>query len=110
MQIPTITEMLSLLVQGVGAGAVLAFLAEKSAWFQKLSSAVKGRLVFGLSVGLPLGAQLLLGLVPPSVWEIVQPYWAALAAGFVGWAGSQAIYLGVIKPAKAREQSFNILE
>ena len=110
MQIPTITEVLSLLAQGIGAGAVLAFLAEKSTWFQKLSSDVKNWLIFGLSVGLPLVAQLLLSLVPPDVWTAIQPYWAAIAAGFVGWAGSQAVYLGVIKPAQARERSVSILE
>ena len=110
MQIPTIVEVLSLLAQGVGAGVVLAFLAEKSTWFQKLESERKGWLVFGVSVGLPLVAQLLLGFVPPGVWEAIQPYWQALAAGFIAWAGSQAAYLGLIKPAQERERTVRLLE
>jgi len=110
MNVPSITEVLSLLAQGVGAGVVLAFLAEKSGWFQKLSSSAKGWLVFGLSLGLPLLAQVLLQFVPSSVWAAIQPFWQALAAGFIGWAGSQAAYLGIIKPAQAREQAAHILE
>lgn len=102
-KIPSLVEVLSLLAQGVGAGFVLALLAEKSGWFQQLNAQRKGWLIFGLSMGLPLLAQLLLQFVPPNVWEILQPYWYALAAGFISWAGSQVAYLGVIKKAPKRE-------
>lgn len=101
-KIPSLVEVVSLLAQGVGAGFVLAFLAEKSGWFQKLSSRAKSWWIFGLSVGLPIVAQLLLQFVPANVWDILQPYWYALAAGFVSWAGSQVAYLGVIKKSAAR--------
>lgn len=98
MEIPEVMSVLAMLAQGVGAGFVLSFLAEKSAWFQGLDGEKKGWLVFGLSLGLPLLAQVLLAVVPPEMWAVVQPFWRAVAAGFVGWAGSQAAYLGIIKP------------
>ncbi len=102
-EIPGVTQVLELLAQGVGAGFVLAFMAEKVSWFQDLPAERKSAVVFLLSVGLPLAAQLLLQLTPPDFWAAIQPYWNALAAGFIGWAGSQAAYLGIIKPAQRDE-------
>ena len=104
-EIPGVVEILELLAKGVGAGFVLAFLAEKVGWFQKLPSEKKNILILALSIGLPIVAQLLLQFVPGSVWEAIQPYWNALAAGFIGWAGSQAAYLGIIKPAARAAKS-----
>jgi hypothetical protein len=101
-QVPTILETLALLTQGAGVGLVLAFLAEKWPWFQRLPSDQKGWWIFGLSVGLPFLAQLLLTIVPLDVWAAIEPFWNAVATGFVGWAGSQAVYLGIVKPAQAR--------
>ena len=63
-----------------------------------------------LSLGLPVLAQLLLQFVPSNVWAALQPYWSALAAGFVGWAGSQAAYIGLIKPQQERERTDKLLE
>lgn len=100
MEIPGLIDVLQLLAQGVGAGFVLAFLAEKVKWFQQLAPDKKNILVLALSIGLPILAQVLLQFVPASVWMAIEPYWRALAAGFVGWAGSQAAYLGIIKPAE----------
>ena len=105
MDIPDVVDVLSLLAQGVGAGFVLSFLAEKSQWFQALKPEVKSWLIFGLSVGLPVLAQLLLMVVPASVWEAIQPFWMALAGGFISWAGSQAAYLGIIKPVTRRKNA-----
>jgi len=98
MEIPGVMEILSVLASGVGAGFVLAFLAEKVAWFQELPSDKKNVLIMALSLGLPVLATALLQFVPAEVWAAIEPYWRALAAGFVGWAGSQVAYLGYIKP------------
>lgn len=100
MEIPGFVDVLRLLAQGVGAGFVLAFLAEKVGWFQQLPAEKKNLVILVLSVGLPIVAQVLLQFVPAQVWTAIEPYWSALAAGFVGWAGSQAAYLGIIKPAE----------
>jgi hypothetical protein len=43
------------------------------------------------------------------VWVAIEPYWRALAAGFVGWAGSQAAYLGIIKPAARAAKTDRLL-
>lgn len=102
MDVPGIQEVLGLLASGVGAGFVLSFLAEKVGWFQALSSQKKNVLVLALSIGLPVLAQVLLQFVPAQVWAAIEPYWRALAAGFVGWAGSQAAYVGIIKPQQLR--------
>lgn len=110
MEVPEFVDVLRLLAQGVGAGFVLAFLAEKVGWFKKQPSEKKNIIILALSIGLPILAQVLLQFVPASVWVAIEPYWRALAAGFVGWAGSQTAYLGIIKPAQARERSLNDLE
>ena len=110
MEVPRITEVLSVLASGVGAGFVLAFLAEKVGWFQRLPGQQKSVLVMGLSLGLPVLAQALLQFVPADVWAAIQPYWAALASGFVGWAGSQAAYVGLIKPQQERTRALHALE
>jgi len=98
MEVPGLTEVLGVLASGVGAGFVLAFLAEKVAWFQALPADKKNIVIMALSLGLPVLARVLLQVVPAEVWVAIEPYWHALAAGFVGWAGSQAAYLGLIKP------------
>lgn len=109
MEIPGLIDVLQLLAQGVGAGFVLAFLAEKVGWFQQLPSEKKNIVILVLSVGLPILAQVLLQFVPASVWVAIEPYWRALAAGFVGWAGSQAAYLGIIKPAARAAKTDRLL-
>ena len=102
MQIPNIFEVLSLLVSGVASGFVLSFLAEKTTLFQKLSSQAKTWVVLGISIGLPVIGQVLIQFVPPSFWEAVQPYWQALATGFVVWMGSQYAYTKLVRPESER--------
>ncbi len=90
--IPGLVEVLKMLTAGVGVGAVISFLFEKITFFQNLSSQAKWWVVFGLSLGLPLAAQVALQFVPPDVWAMLEPYWQALAAGFLVWVGSQVVH------------------
>lgn len=92
--VPDIVDVLALIAEGVGAGFVLAFLAEKFEWFQQLPSRTKWWLILIVSLAFPVVAQALLDYVPLDVWSQIEPYWRALALGFVGWAGSQAVHLG----------------
>ncbi len=110
VEAPSLVDALSMLAQGAGVALVLAFLAERSPWFQGLRSDVKSWVIFGISLGLPLVAQILLQLVPAELWATLEPYWQAFAVGFIGWAGSQAAYIGLIKPASERERVSKILE
>lgn len=98
MQIPNIFDVLSLLVSGVAGGYILSFIAEKTTLFQKLSAQAKSWLIFAVSILLPLIGQLLIQFVPVAFWEVVQPYWAALATGFVVWMGSQHAYVKHVRP------------
>jgi hypothetical protein len=100
-EVPSLVDALGMLSQGVGVGLVLAFLAEKVLAFQTLSAQAKGWVIFGVSMGLPLVATVILNLVPADILNVAEPYWHALAVGFIGWAGSQALYQGIIKPAAA---------
>ena len=92
-EVPGLVEVLGMLASGIGVGAVLAFLFEHFGWFQNLSGHGRWWLVFGVSLGLPLLAQVALQLVPAEVWVALQPYWKALASGFLAWAGSQVAHL-----------------
>ena len=84
------------------------FLFERFKWFQNLSSDAKWWVIFGLSLGLPLLAQVLLQFVPADVWAMLEPYWRALASGFLTWAGSQAAHLA--NKALSRDgRTFNLL-
>ena len=99
-QVPSLLEMLGLLAQGVGTGFVLAFLFERSGRFAGLASETKWRIVFATSLALPVVAQLLLDVVPVTIVAVLDPYWRALAAGFLGWAGSQVAFKTLVKPAR----------
>lgn len=103
LPLPSVFE---LLAQGIGVGAVLAFLFERFKWFQGLTGDARWWVVFGFSLGLPLIAQLLLQFVPAEAWAIVEPYWRALAAGFLAWAASQGAHM-LQKVAEAR--SFRVI-
>jgi hypothetical protein len=92
--VPTLVDVLALIAQGVGAGFVLAFLAERFEWFQQLPARAKWWVIFGVSIAAPIAAQALLDFVPAHVWTQIEPYWQALALGFLSWAGSQAVHLG----------------
>jgi len=92
-EVPELEEVAAMLAQGIGLGSVIAFLFEEFDWFQGLSSKGRWWLVLGLSLGLPLLAQLALQFVPAQVWSDLQPYWKALASGFLVWAGGQLAHL-----------------
>ena len=85
-------DALKLLAQGVGVGAVISFLFERFKWFHSLTSNQRWWMIFGLSLGLPMLATLALQVIPLETWAMLEPYWRALAAGFVGWAGSQVAH------------------
>ena len=91
--VPGLVEVLTMLAQGLGVGAVLAFLFENIGWFQRLEGKAKWWVVFGFSLGLPLLAQVALEFVPAEAWAMLEPYWKALAAGFLAWVGSQVAHL-----------------
>jgi len=104
--VPPLPGVFALLAQGVGVGAVLAFLFERFKWFQTLTGETRWWVIFGLSLGLPMIAQLLLQFVPAEAWAIIEPYWRALAAGFLAWAASQGAHM-LQKVAEAR--SFRVI-
>ena len=88
----SLVDVLSLMAQGAGVGAVLSFLFERVGWFQQLKPEARWWVIFALSLGLPVAAQMAVQLAPPSIWTILEPYWQALAAGFLIWAGSQGTH------------------
>jgi len=91
--VPSLVEVLAMLAQGLGTGAILAFLFENFGWFQRLEGQAKWWFVFGVSIVLPLLAQVALQFVPAEVWAMLEPYWKALALGFLSWAGSQVAHM-----------------
>lgn len=99
--VPGLVEILTMLAGGIGVGTVISFLFEKIGFFQGLSSQTKWWVIFGLSVGLPLLAELLLQFVPADAWAVLGPYWKALAGGFLTWAGSQVAYKVFNRPVGA---------
>ena len=89
MDVPKLVEFLAMVAGGGFSSVVVAFLLEHWPWFQSLESETKKWIVLAVYVVLPVGATALLQNVPPEFWEVLQPYWNALALGFVGWVGSQ---------------------
>jgi len=87
--VPSLPSVLAMLASGVGVGAVLAFMFEKIEWFQSLPSNARWWVILGLSIGLPVAAQAALQFVPAQIWAAIEPYWKAVATGFLIWAGSQ---------------------
>lgn len=92
MNILSLVEVVRLLATGGGIGAILSFLLERVDWFQKLPSQARYWLILAVSIGLPVLATVALQFVPAAVWEALQPYWNALAAGFLVWLSSQAAH------------------
>ena len=90
--VPALTEVLTMLASGIGVGTTIAFLFERILWFQNLNSDVKWWTMFGLSLGLPVLARIALQFIPVDVWAAVEPYWKAVATGFLIWAGSQVVH------------------
>jgi hypothetical protein len=91
-EIPSLASFLTLVAGGGFAGAVVAFALEHIGSFQKLNAEVKKWLVLTLYVVPPLAATALMQFVPASVWTVLEPYWRALAIGFVGWVTSQVVH------------------
>ena len=83
---------LDAMATAAGVGAVIAFLFERFAWFQALSGEGRSAVIIGLCIGLPLIARLLIEFLPAQVWEVAEPYWQTIAAGFLVWASSQAAH------------------
>lgn len=90
---PGLVEVLKMLAQGIGVGAVTAFLFEKFKWFQALGTEAKWWTILGISLGLPILAEIALQFVPAATWALLEPYWMAIASGFLAWAGSQTVHL-----------------
>ena len=90
---PGLVEVLGMLAQGIGVGAVIAFLMEKFGWFQALKPESKWWVILGISMGLPILAEIALQFVPADTWALLEPYWRAIASGFLAWAGSQGVHL-----------------
>ena len=91
-EVPALFDVLQMLACGVGVGAVIAFLFEHISWFRRLNSEAKWWIIFILSLGLPLAAEAAIQFVPPDVLAQLEPWWQALAAGFLTWAGSQVAH------------------
>ena len=90
--IPSLVEAVGMLASGAAVGAVISFLAERLGLFQNLSPKAKQAVMFVLSLGLPLGAMLLLQYIPADTWATLEPYWQAVATGFLIWLGSQVTH------------------
>lgn len=90
--VPSFVEMLTRMAAGGVAGVVLSFVLEHVAAFQRVSGETRKWLVLGMFVGLPIAATAALQFVPGAVWVVLEPYWRALALGFVAWVGSQAAH------------------
>lgn len=103
--VPSLVQVVEMLAVGLGGGAILSFLFEHFTWFGNLPSSAKFWLVFGVTVGLPLLARVLLQVIPADVWAVLEPYWRALALGFLAWLASQVAYLG--QKAAQRKRSLS---
>jgi hypothetical protein len=77
-----------------GAGPAVAFFLATQAWFNKLKNDdLKVAIVMSCIVFIPLVAKVLIDLVPPEVWAVIQPYWSVgVGALLIGWPLSQVIY------------------
>lgn len=103
--IPDLATVLRLLAEGGAVGVILSWLLENVPAFQRLSADQKRWGTLGLSLLLPLLAEVLLQYVQAATWAALTPFWLALARGFVSWAGTQLNYYGVIKPQQRAMQT-----
>ena len=90
--IPPLIEFVRNVAAGAWAPLLVAFLLERVVWFQKLSAEAKKWVVPAIFVVLPILAQVALQFVPADAWALLEPYWNAIALGFVGYVGSQAAH------------------
>ena len=91
-ELPTLLEFLRGLAAGGWVPVIIAFLLEHFSWFQSMKPETKKWFVLGLFVIIPLVAMALVQFVPAEVWTLLEPYWNALALGFLGWLGSQVAH------------------
>ena len=89
--VPTIEGALHWVAAGL-AGPMLSLFLERAAWFQKLDHYRKWYLIIGLNICVSLAAVALLNYVPAGTWQVVEPFWSALALMFVNLMGSQATH------------------
>ena len=96
MEVPGLAKALSLLAGGLVVGPIVAFLFQTapgiSTLFERLGSTAKWWIIFGLSLGLPLLAQVVIQFVPPDVILALEPFYKSVALGFMFWAGSQGTH------------------
>lgn len=92
-EIPSLFEFILQIGGGGFVSVIIAFLLEHIRPFQELKPEAKKWAVLGLYVFLPLAATAAVQYVPASVWTELEPYWRALALGFLGWLGSQAAHM-----------------
>jgi len=92
-EVPTLVEFLTRVAGGGLAGVIVAFLLEHVKPFQRLDSEAKKWIVLGIHIALPMAAAAALQFVPSETWATLEPYWRALALGFVAWMGSQAAHV-----------------
>lgn len=98
MDNPSLVTVLTLLATGIGVGGVVSFLLEQTGAFQRLSPDAKRWTTFALCIAIPALAQIAIQFVPPDVWPVLEPYWQAVAAGFLIWAGSQMTHRTFHRP------------
>lgn len=91
-EVPSLVDVLTRLSAGAFVPVIVAFLLEQFPAFLNLPSNTKKWIVLALFILLPVGAAALVEFVPPDVWPIVEPFWRALALGFLGWLGSQVAH------------------
>lgn len=90
-EIPTLFNAVNLIAAGL-IGGIISFLFEKFEWFQNLTGDRRWQVILGLSVSLPLLAQVALQFIPAETWAALEPYWHSVATGFVWWLGSQVTH------------------
>lgn len=92
MDVPSLIEFLRDMAAGAWGPVIVAFLLEHIPWFQNLGSETKKWTTLALFVVLPILAQVALQYIPSDVFASLEPFWSALALGFIGWLGSQVAH------------------
>lgn len=90
--VPQLIDIVVMLAQVIGVGAVLKFLFDQFKWFANLPADKKRLVVLGISIGLPILATVALQFIPPDVWNAIEPYWQVIARGFLLFAGTQVVH------------------
>lgn len=91
-EIPSLFDFVLKIGGGGFVSVIIAFLLEHIGAFQRLKPEAKKWVVLGIYVVLPLAATAAVQFVPAEVWLLLEPYWQALALGFLGWVGSQVAH------------------